>query len=78
MNKKAQSIVEYTLVLGAIIAIVATVMFARDVGIRDRTRQIYNRTSDVVNQTRAHVEGKGVFNLSGGGGGGGVPPGQNE
>lgn len=71
-REKAQSIVEYTLVLGVIIGIVAWIMYAQNFGIKARTSQVYNRTSSALGEALNETEGKGIFNFSSGGGGHGA------
>jgi len=47
MKKRAQSIVEYTLILGVVLGIIAVVIF-RESGIRHQVNQTYNRMGEII------------------------------
>lgn len=57
--RRAQSILEYTLLLGAIIAVIVAVLLANG-GIRDRIRGVYDRTGQALQDTTTDLTG-GIF-----------------
>ncbi len=60
-RRKGQSILEYTLLFGVIIAVVIAVIF---VSKKPKVEQVYNRTSGAINETMGSAEGHGIFNTS--------------
>jgi len=66
--RRGQSILEYTLILGAIIAVLVFILL-RPSGIKDKVGNAYEKTSNAVGDTTDDLTGHGVF----GDGGGGVP-----
>ena len=62
MNRKfkaGQSILEYTLVLGAVIAVIVAVLLSEG-GIKDKIEDAYNKTGEAVSNTAADLT-EGVF-----------------
>jgi Flp pilus assembly pilin Flp len=57
--KKAQSIVEYTLLLGAVIAVIVVVLLSQG-GIKTKVEEAYNATGQALNRTVANLT-FGVF-----------------
>ncbi len=57
--KKGQSILEYTLVLGAVIAVVVAVLFGSG-GIKDKVKGAYEKAGTAVGNTTNDLTG-GVF-----------------
>ncbi len=58
-NDSGQSILEYTLVLGAVIAVVVFVLLS-PAGIKQKVQDAYSRAGDSINQT-ANDLSTGVF-----------------
>ena len=62
-KRKAQSILEYTLVVGAVIAVFIFVLFGSGTGsVKNRIHRVYSKTSDGLAKTEANTGDKGVFN----------------
>lgn len=59
LDKNGQSILEYTLLLGAVIAVIVFVLLGSG-GIKDKIGNVYNRTGDAVNNTTTNLN-TGVF-----------------
>lgn len=57
--RKGQSILEYTLVLGAVIAVIVAVMFGNG-GIKSKVQNAYNKTGTAIENTVNDLD-KGVF-----------------
>ncbi len=58
--RKGQSILEYTLLLGAVIAVVVAVLLGSG-GIKDKISSAYNKTGEALEQTTDDLTA-GVFN----------------
>ena len=58
-HDSGQSILEYTLVLGAVIAVIVAVLLGRG-GIKDKVQASYERTGDAITQTTNDLS-SGVF-----------------
>lgn len=58
-QKSGQSILEYTLVLGAVIAVVVFVLLG-PTGIKQKVQDTYTRTGDAITHTTADLT-SGVF-----------------
>lgn len=74
LNRKAQSILEYTLLLGAIIAALVFVLFTGIDGkssLQGKVKSAYDTTGDGITNTASDLSGSGVFGGTGGTGGGG-------
>jgi len=56
---KGQSILEYTLVLGAVIAVIIAVLFGQN-GIKDKIQGAYEKTGDALEDTTDDLSG-GIF-----------------
>ena len=63
-NRKAQSILEYTLVVGAVIAVLIMVIFggSKTSGVKNKIYRTYSKASNAVNTTEADVKNQGIFN----------------
>jgi Flp pilus assembly pilin Flp len=59
-RKRGQSILEYTLVLGAVIAVVVFVLFKKDTGIKDKVQDAYERAGEAIGSTTTDLTA-GVF-----------------
>ena len=59
LDKSGQSILEYTLLLGAVIAVIVFVLLGSG-GIKSKVENVYNKTGDAVNKTAADLT-TGVF-----------------
>jgi uncharacterized protein (UPF0333 family) len=69
--RKAQGLLEYTLLLGAIIAIVIVVLMGKN-GIGNTTKVTYNNAGNAITATMTRAQGDtGVFNAGAGGSAGG-------
>ncbi len=60
--RKAQSILEYTLLLGAVIAVIVTVLLSSG-GIKGKIQDAYNKTGEALNKTTSDLT-HGVFTNS--------------
>ncbi|MCP4652933.1 MAG: hypothetical protein GY858_06065 [Candidatus Omnitrophica bacterium] len=60
IRKKAQGILEYTLLLGAIIAVVVTVMMKKDSGVAARVKKTYEKAGTAIDKTNKDLN-VGVF-----------------
>lgn len=63
-NKKAQSILEYTLVVGAVIAVLIFVLFGgttKNAGLKNKVYRTYYKTGNTINATEADAQKQGVF-----------------
>jgi Flp pilus assembly pilin Flp len=58
-NKSGQSILEYTLVLGAVIAVVVFVLLGQG-GVKDKVQTAYERSGSAIEQTTNDLTA-GVF-----------------
>lgn len=58
-HEGGQSILEYTLVLGAVIAVIVFVLLGKG-GIKDKVQASYERTGDAITQTTNDLS-SGVF-----------------
>jgi Flp pilus assembly pilin Flp len=58
--RKGQSILEYTLLLGAVIAVIVTVLLAQGTGIKDKIKAVYEKAGDALTNTTADLT-KGIF-----------------
>lgn len=62
--RRGQSILEYTLLLGAIIAVVIIILFTGAGGgtsMKDRVEQTYDRSGQALEDTTTDVQGHGIF-----------------
>lgn len=59
--RKGQSILEYTLLFGAIIAVVIAVLFA---SMKPTVEKAYNSTTGAINTTTDSLGEHGIFNTS--------------
>ncbi|MCX5705563.1 MAG: hypothetical protein NTZ92_05875 [Candidatus Omnitrophica bacterium] len=64
-HEGGQSILEYTLVLGAVIAVIVLVLLGKG-GIKDKVQASYERTGDAITQTTNDLS-SGVFSGTGSG-----------
>lgn len=58
-HRRGQSILEYTLILGAVIGVVVVVLLSPN-GIKDKVSGAYNRTGEALANTTADLTG-GIF-----------------
>lgn len=58
-NKKAQSILEYTLLLGAIVAVIVSVLLGNG-GIKSKVQGAYEKAGDAIENT-ADGMNQGIF-----------------
>ena len=58
-HESGQSILEYTLVLGAVIAVIVFVLLG-DGGIKDKVEDAYTKTGDAIDKTTVDLD-EGVF-----------------
>ena len=61
-RRKAQSILEYTLLLGAIIAVIVLVLLNNETGIKSKVETLYNSAGTSVNNVGAAMN-QGIFNM---------------
>ncbi len=59
LDKSGQSILEYTLLLGAVIAVIVFVLLGNN-GIKSKVESVYNKTGDALNNTANDLT-TGVF-----------------
>ena len=60
-KRKAQGILEYTLLLAAIIAVIISVLFGTG-GLKTKLASVYNKTTGAMNSTSANATA-GVFGM---------------
>ena len=61
--RKAQGLLEYTLLLGAIVAIVLVVLMGQG-GVASKVKGTYNTVGDTMQNTANSAKGYGVFAVS--------------
>ncbi len=71
-HESGQSILEYTLVLGAVIAVIVYVLLGSG-GIKDKVQSTYEKTGDAISKTTDDLT-SGVFSGTTSGGGAATTP----
>lgn len=51
VNRSGQSILEYTLLLGAVIAVIVVVLLGQDTGIKSKVESAYGKAGEAIENT---------------------------
>lgn len=60
--RKGQSILEYTLLLGAVIAAIVTALLTKDTGIKDKVQATYDKAGTTIGNVTTAMD-KGIFGM---------------
>jgi uncharacterized protein (UPF0333 family) len=63
-TKKGQSILEYTLVVGAVIAVLIIVLLggpSKNANVKNKIYRTYTKTANAINATEKDIDKQGIF-----------------
>lgn len=73
LNKKAQSVLEYTLILAVLVGVIIAVLLGvnNSGGLKKKVQDAYDNSTNAITNTSNETSGHGIFGAGGEGKGGG-------